>query len=41
MNRRAAFSLALLAMALLALPAFANSYLLSIATLFLFFAYTG
>ena len=28
-------------MALIALPAFANSYVLSIATLFLFFAYTG
>jgi branched-chain amino acid transport system permease protein len=38
---RAAVLLALLAAALLALPAFAGSYLLSVATLILFFAYTG
>ncbi|MGZ8426625.1 MAG: branched-chain amino acid ABC transporter permease [Candidatus Binatia bacterium] len=41
MNRRAAFLLAVLAIALIAVPAFANNYFLSIATLFLFFAYTG
>jgi branched-chain amino acid transport system permease protein len=40
-NRRASFLLALLAAALIALPAFADNYLLSVATLFLFFAYTG
>ena len=41
MNPRSAFLLAVLAIALIALPAFANNYFLSIATLFLFFAYTG
>ena len=41
MNRRAAALLALLAAALLALPAVAGSYVLSVATLILFFAYTG
>jgi len=40
-NRRAAALLALLAAALLALPAVAGSYVLSVATLILFFAYTG
>jgi len=40
-NRRAAALLALLATALLALPAVAGSYVLSVATLILFFAYTG
>jgi branched-chain amino acid transport system permease protein len=40
-NPRSAFLLALFAIALIALPAFANNYFLSIATLFLFFAYTG
>lgn len=41
MNRRAAILLALLALFLVALPAFAGSYLLSVATLILFFAFTG
>ena len=41
MNRRAAALLAILAAALLALPAVAGSYVLSVATLILFFAYTG
>jgi branched-chain amino acid transport system permease protein len=40
-GRRAQVLLALLAAALLALPAFAGSYALSVATLILFFAYTG
>jgi branched-chain amino acid transport system permease protein len=40
-NRRASFLLAILAATLIALPAFVNNYFLSIATLFLFFAYTG
>jgi branched-chain amino acid transport system permease protein len=41
LQRRAAVLLALLALALLALPAFANNYFLSVATLILFFAYAG
>ena len=41
MNRRAVVPLAVLALLLLALPAFAGSYLLSVATLILFFAFTG
>ena len=41
MNRRAAVLLAALAGVLVVLPLFANAYLLSIATLILFFAYTG
>ncbi len=41
MNRRAAMLLAALAVALVALPAVASSYVLSVATLILFFAYTG
>ena len=41
MNRRAAILLAVLALVLVALPAFAGSYLLSVATLILFFAFTG
>jgi branched-chain amino acid transport system permease protein len=41
MNRRAAALLALLAAGLVLLPAVANSYVLSVATLILFFAYTG
>jgi branched-chain amino acid transport system permease protein len=41
LNRRAAILLALLALVLLALPAFANNYFLSVATLILFFAYAG
>ena len=41
MNRRAAVLLAALAACLAALPLVANSYLLSVATLILFFAYTG
>lgn len=41
MNRRAAILLALLGVALLALPGFANAYVLSVATLILFLAYTG
>jgi branched-chain amino acid transport system permease protein len=40
-NRRATVLLALLAAGLLALPAVASSYVLSVATLILFFAYTG
>ena len=41
MNRRASFLLVLLGVTLIALPAFTNNYFLSLATLFLFFAYTG
>lgn len=41
MTRRAALLLAILAAALIALPAFADAYLLSVVTLILFFAYTG
>jgi len=41
MNRRAAILLGVLAVALLALPAVVSSYVLSVATLILFFAYTG
>ena len=41
MNRRAAALLAALAAALVLLPAAASSYVLSVATLILFFAYTG
>ena len=41
MNTRARVLLGVLALVLLALPAFANSYVLSVATLILFFAYTG
>ncbi|MGE3680019.1 MAG: branched-chain amino acid ABC transporter permease, partial [Burkholderiales bacterium] len=41
MNARAAAMLAALGAALLVLPAFASSYVLSVATLILFFAYTG
>jgi branched-chain amino acid transport system permease protein len=40
-NRRAAFLLAVLGVALAALPGIANAYLLSVATLILFLAYTG
>jgi branched-chain amino acid transport system permease protein len=40
-NRRGAILLGVLAAALLALPAVASSYVLSVATLILFFAYTG
>jgi branched-chain amino acid transport system permease protein len=40
-NRRAAALLAALAAALVVLPAVASSYVLSVATLILFFAYTG
>jgi len=40
-ERRATVLLAVLACALLVLPAFANPYVLSVATLILFFAYTG
>jgi len=40
-NRRAAVLLGVLAAALVALPAVASSYVLSVATLILFFAYTG
>ena len=40
-NRRAAVLLGLLAVALLALPAVVSSYVLSVATLILFFAYAG
>jgi branched-chain amino acid transport system permease protein len=40
-NRRAAFLLGVLAIALAALPWVANAYLLSVATLILFLAYTG
>ena len=41
MNRRALSLLAVLALALLVLPAFADAYVLSVATLILFFAYAG
>ena len=41
MNTRARVLLGVLTLVLLALPAFANSYVLSVATLILFFAYTG
>jgi len=41
LERRATVLLAALACVLLALPAFANPYVLSVATLILFFAYTG
>ena len=41
MNARAAALLAALALALLALPGFAGNYVLSVATLILYFAYTG
>jgi branched-chain amino acid transport system permease protein len=41
MNRRAAVLLAALAVAALLLPVAANSYVLSVATLILFFAYAG
>ena len=41
MNRRAAILLAVLGVALAALPGFANAYVLSVATLILFIAYTG
>ncbi len=41
MNRRATSLLTALAALLLFLPSFASSYILSVATLFLFFAYTG
>ena len=41
MNRRAAILLVVLGAALLALPAVASSYVLSVATLILFFAYAG
>lgn len=41
MNSRAAYLLAALGVFLLVLPFFANSYLLSLATLFLYLAYTG
>ena len=41
MNARAGFLLAVLALALLALPGIADNYVLSVATLILFFAYTG
>ena len=41
MNPRAIFLLALLSGLLLLLPLLANNYVLSLATLFLFFAYTG
>ena len=41
MNNRARVLLGVLTLVLLALPAFANSYVLSVATLILFFAYTG
>jgi branched-chain amino acid transport system permease protein len=40
-NQRAAVLLGILAAALVALPAVASSYVLSVATLILFFAYTG
>jgi len=40
-NRRAIFLLTALAALLLFLPSLANNYILSVATLFLFFAYTG
>lgn len=41
MSRRATCLLAVFAVTLISLPAFADNYLLSVATLFLFFAYTG
>ena len=41
MNRRAAMLLGILAVALLALPHFADAYVLSLATLILYLAYTG
>jgi branched-chain amino acid transport system permease protein len=41
MNKRAGAALAVLAVLLLAYPAFAGSYALSVATLILYFAYTG
>src|SRR5258706_9586133 len=41
MNRRASAALALLAVLLVAFPAFAGNYALSVATLILYFAYTG
>ena len=41
MNRQASFFFAGVAVLLIVLPAFANNYLISVATLFLFFAYTG
>ena len=41
MNRRGALLLVVSAIGLIALPAFANNYLISVATLCLFFAYTG
>ncbi len=41
MNRRAVNLLGLLIVALVALPAFANNYVLSVATLILYFAFTG
>lgn len=41
MNRRAGLLLGILLLALLALPAVAGPYVLSVATLILFFAYTG
>lgn len=41
MNRRVLVLLALLTALLVALPAFANAYVLSVATLILFFAYAG
>jgi branched-chain amino acid transport system permease protein len=40
-NQRGSFLLALLAVTLISLPAFANNYFLSLATFFLLFAYTG
>ncbi|MCS6945441.1 MAG: branched-chain amino acid ABC transporter permease [Sutterellaceae bacterium] len=41
MNRRAVVALAVLAALLIALPAVADAYVLSVATLILFFAFTG
>ena len=41
MNRRAALLLGLLGVVLVLLPMFVNSYVLSVATLILFFAFTG
>jgi len=41
MNRRASAALAVLAVLLIAFPAFAGPYVLSVATLILYFAYTG
>jgi branched-chain amino acid transport system permease protein len=40
-NRRVIFVFAALGGVLLCLPSIANNYVLSVATLFLFFAYTG